>query len=215
MTTKIQTSLHGQRIGLDVDNRLLVKDETNNQHVVVADPTNEAVVVSKTGLTMEAHSFGPLKKLVFTFADMEVTMADEAGVVAYGGQKLVDLPAGYVYFQGASMDLDLTLSAAGIDADWNGDIAVGTVTASNNATLATTEQNIIPTTATPQAVASATTGDAVSTATEHAIVDGSSTAVDIYLNILVDDVDHDVTTTPTNIIVNGTLTIIYLDLGDN
>ena len=94
-------------------------------------------------------------------------------------------------------------------------MGLGTVTATSDATLATTEQNLIPTTATPQASASATTANAQSTATESgAIFDGTTTPVDVYLNLLVDDADHDVTGTATNIIVNGTITLYYANLGD-
>lgn len=176
---------------------------------------NYGVAASVTGLSVQESGAGNFHTTKFTFTNMAVALADEAGVVAYKGTKLYDFPQGYIYFQGAVLDGALTLSAAGVNADWDGDVGVGTVTASNNATLATTEQNIIPTTATPQASSSATTCDAVSTGTEHAIVDGTTTALDLYLNFLVDDADHDVTSTPTNLIVNGTLTVHWLFLGDN
>jgi type II secretory pathway component GspD/PulD (secretin) len=142
-------------------------------------------------------------------------LADEAGVVAYGGLKIYDFPQGYIYMQSAVADLAITKSSAGVNDDWDGDIGLGTVTASNNATLAATEQNIISTTATPQAAAGATTGDGVSTATEHAILDGTSAAVDLFVNLLVDDADHDVTSTPCNLILNGTITVNWLFMGDN
>ena len=87
------------------------------------------------------------------------------------------------------------------------------MTASNNATLATTEQNIIPTTATPQAVSGATTAKGVAT-TASQLLDGTSTAVDLYVNFLVDDADHDVTTTPCNLILNGTVSVYWLNAGD-
>ena len=47
------------------------------------------------------------------------------------------------------------------------------------------------------------------------IFDGTVTPKDAYINILVDDADHDVTTTPCNLILNGTLTINWLFMGDN
>lgn len=156
------------------------------------------------------------KKLTITFDNVHVALADNAGVVAYGSLKILDLPEGYVLFEGASMDLALTKSSAGVNDDWDGDIAVGTVAANNGATLATTEQDLIPTTATPQAVAGVTTGDGVSTATEgQEIHDGHATPIDVYLNVLVDDTDHNVGVTPCDIIVNGTLTFVYTDMGNN
>jgi len=170
--------------------------------------------VAGTGVSSREYGIGAIRKTVFTFTDAEVTMADEAGVVAYGGLKIYDMPAGAILFFGATADLDVTLTAAGINADWDGDFGIGTVTASNNATLATTEQNILPTTATPQASGSATTANGQSTATENAVIDGTSTAVDVYVNFLVDDADHDITSTPTNLVLNGTVTILWVNLGD-
>lgn len=170
--------------------------------------------VAGTGVSSTEYGIGAIRKTVFTFTNAQVTMVDEAGVVAYGGLKIYDMPAGAIMFHGCVSDLDLTLTAAGINADWDGDFGIGTVTASNNNSLATTEQNILPTTATPQASGSATTANGQSTATENAVVDGTSTAVDVYFNILVDDADHDITTTPTNIILNGTITLFWTNLGD-
>lgn len=168
-----------------------------------------------TGVTAQEAGGPAVHRTVLTLVNTPVVLADEAGVVAYGGLKIYDFPAGAILFLGAVADLDLTKSSAGVNADWDGDIGLGTVTASNNATLSSTEQNLIPTTATPQAVAGVTTGDCLSTNTEAAkVIDGTATAVDAYLNILVDDTDHDVTTTPCNIIVNGTITLSWCNLGD-
>jgi len=157
-----------------------------------------------------------LYRTVFTLTDLPIALVDEAGVVAYGSQKLIDFPEGVIVFQGASADLDITKSSAGVIDTWDGDIGVGTAAASNNATLTATEDNVLPSTATPQAVAGATTGDMVCTAAEvGVVVDGTSTAADLYLNVLVDDADHDVTTTPCNLIFNGTITVLWSWAGDN
>ena len=157
------------------------------------------------------------RKVTITLTNAAVVLADNAGVTAYGSLKVLDLPAGLILFHGAVMDLAVTLSAAGVNADWDGDVGLGTVAADNGATpLAGTEQDFVPNTATPQAVAGVTTADAKSTATEVGdLFDGTGTAIDVYLNFLVDDADHDVTTTPTNLVINGTITFTYTNLGDN
>lgn len=36
----------------------------------------------------------------------------------------------------------------------------------------------------------------------------------MYLNLLVDDADQDATTTPTDLIINGTLTLVWSLIGD-
>lgn len=168
-----------------------------------------------TGVTAAETGFGRYKTTILTFVNTPVPLSDEAGVVAYGGLKVYDFPQGYIYIQSAVADLAITKSSAGVNDNWDGDIGVGTVTATNDGTLASTEQNIIPTTSTPQAVAGATTGDCVSTATEHAIHDGTTTAVDLFVNLLVDDADHNVAGTPCNLILNGTLAINWIFMGDN
>ena len=167
-----------------------------------------------TGVT--AHEVASAARQVeIVLEDVEIEMVDEAGVVAFGGLKIYDLPQGQILFLGAVADLAMTKSSAGVTATWDGDFGLGTVTASNNGTLATTEQNFIPTTATPQAVAGVTTAKGASTSTEAAKVLDGSTALDVFLNFLVDDADHDVTTTPCNLIANGTIKFSYMLLGDN
>lgn len=172
-----------------------------------------AGAVAGTGVTLERDALaGVVHQTVIKFTNAAVALADEAGVVAYGGLKVYDFPAGNILVLGAVLDVDLTKSSAGVNANFDGDVGVGTVTASNNATLASTEQDIIPTTSTPQASSGATTANAVSTAV--AVLDGTATAKDVYVNLLVDDADHDVTGTACNLILNGTLTLTWVNLGD-
>jgi hypothetical protein len=168
-----------------------------------------------TGMTVEHLGLGPQRHTRITFDDVAIALVDEAGVVAYKGTKIFDFPAGYIKFDGAVADLALTKSSAGVNADWDGDFSLGTVTASNNATLSSTEQNLLPSTPTPQAVSGATTAKGVSTATETVLFDGHTTPIDMYLNFLVDDADHNVAGTPCNLIVNGTINFLWKNLGDN
>jgi hypothetical protein len=168
-----------------------------------------------TGLTVTHDGAGAYRKTVLHFKDVAFAMTDVASTVAYSGKKIYDLPDGAILFLGAHANLALTKSSAGINDDWDGDFGLGTVTASNNATLSSTEQDLIPTTATPQAAGGATTAKGVSTGTEALkILDGTGTAKDVYLNFLVDDGDQDVTTTPANLIVNGTVELFWINLGD-
>ena len=167
------------------------------------------------GATLAEYGDGVTHKTVLTLTDVAVVLTDAAAVVAYGGTKVYTFPEGYLYTISAVSDIAVTKSSAGVDADWAGDFGFGSVTASSNTTLATTEQNILPTTATPAATAGVTTSNGVSTATEHAILDGHTTAIDLFLNYLVDDADQDVTTTPCNLILNGTITVLWTSMGDN
>ncbi len=173
----------------------------------------EATVPSVTGLTAESFGADSYRRIRLTFEDVAIALTDEAGVVAYGGLKVIDMPEGAYVIHGAVAGLALTKSSTGVNADWDGDFSLGTVTASNNASLSSTEQNIIPTTATPQAVSGATTAKGVSTGSVY--LDGTGTPSDIYLNFLVDDADHNVGGTACNIIVNGTVDFIYSYLGNH
>lgn len=163
------------------------------------------------GVKVEASQVG-YTKTVLRFEDTPIPLVDEAGVVAYGSLKVFDLPVGLILVASAVADLAVTKSSAGVIAAFDGDFGVGSAAAGNNNALAGTEQNIIPTTATPQAVAGATTAKGISTAALQ--LDGTAGAVDVFLNFLVDDADHDVTTTPCNLILNGTLTLIWAIAGD-
>jgi len=163
-----------------------------------------------TGVSV-TNSYG-FQKSIIKFVNTPIVMADEAGVVAYGGLKIFDFPAGSLVIQGATADIAVTKSSAGIIATFDGDFALGTAAAANDATLTSTEANIIPSTATPQAVSGATTAKGRSTAA--LLLDGTTTAADLYINFLVDDADHDVTTTPANLILNGTVTVLWANMGD-
>lgn len=171
--------------------------------------------VSGTGVTAEEFGDGNYRRTRLTFVDTPVVLADNAGVVAYGGLKVFTFPEGRIQFQWAACNIAVTKSSAGVNADWDGDFGVGRVTASNNNSLSSTEQDMIPTTPTPQAVAGATTARGMATATEASqSFDGTSTAIPVFVNFLVDDTDHNVNGTACNLILNGYLDIWWLFGGD-
>jgi len=167
-----------------------------------------------TGVTASAVG-STVRTTKLAFLNTPLPLLDAVGVVAHTGLKVFDFPAGAIQFMGATIDLVLTKTSAGVNNDWDGDVSLGTVVASNNATLATTEQDLVPTTATPQAAAGVATAKAFSTSTEGAkVFNGTATAIDVFLNVLVDDADHNVTGTPCNLIANGSITLVWGNLGD-
>lgn len=166
-------------------------------------------VAKGTGVSAAA-SPGTVQK-VLTFKNTPVALVDHASTVAFGSVKFWTFEAGQINIVGAVANLVLTKSSAGVNATWNGDFGIGSVAADNTATLSSTEQNVIPTTSTPAAVAGVSS--AKGKLLTAALLDGSVTPVDLYVNLLVDDGDQDVTTTPCNLILNGTVTITYANLG--
>lgn len=199
----ILTSIHGSRIGLSQDNELLIQTSNGSSEVVYRPSDLSGVVINTvTGLTGKTGKISA-DTLVLTFANVAVTLADEAGVVAYGGVKIADLPATSGHFGvSAVVDLVITKSSAGVNNDWDGDISIGTVTASNNATLTGTEANILASNSTPQAVSGVCTL-LVGNNTQSLLT--AQTAQGVFLNLIVDDTDHNVAGTACNLILNGTV----------
>lgn len=152
-----------------------------------------------------------LVQQVLTFKNTPVVLVDHASTVAFGSLKFWTFQKGQINIVGCVANLAITKTSAGVNATWNGDFGVGSVAADNTATLSSTEQNVIPTTSTPAAVAGVSSAKGKQLVAT--LLDGSVTAVDLYLNALVDDADQDVTTTPCNLIFNGTITLTYENLG--
>lgn len=123
-------------------------------------------VGDKNGSTVFAAETpgGKIVHTRLTLDDHTVALTDNAGVVAYLGTKLYDFPAGGVNILSAIANLAITKSSAGVNADWDGDFALGTATANSAALLTGTQQDILPSTATPQAVSGATTATGMSAA---------------------------------------------------
>lgn len=172
--------------------------------------------VAGAGVTLGSEAGdGLYHQTTITLTDVEIALTDEAGVIAYGGLKIYDLPVGAIVVQAAVSDLDVTKSSAGVNLDWDGDFSLGTVTAGNDADLTGKEVDILAKTATPQAAAGATTANGG--AATNGYLDGTTTAgaaADVYLNVLVDDADHDVTSTPCSLIFNGTIKLTWFVAGD-
>lgn len=104
-------------------------------------------------------------------------------------------------------------TTTGIVAAWDGDFGLGTTIADNTAALESTEQDIIASTATPQAVAGATTAKGFSTVIQAAALNGLSSAKEVYLNFLIDDADHNIGADASKLVVNGTITLTWINLG--
>lgn len=162
------------------------------------------------------------RQTVLEFKDCIVALSDDAGTKAWCGPKILTLADGLVVYNGAVINLTALSSTypaiTGLVAAWDGDVALGSAAAINagDATPDGTEVDLIALTSTTQAVAGLATVKGISTTTEAPKTkDGTATAFDVYLTIVVDDADQDVTTTPTNLILNGTVTINWTYLGDN
>ena len=177
-------------------------------------------VGAKNGATVSVveQGDGVVHKTIITCTATPVTITDDAGVAQYGGTgKLYDFPEGLIATIGAVIDGAITLGTTGtITTTWAGGVSLGTATATTGATLVSTEADILPEVDVAAATASVATVDAVSVAavlTESAgrVLDGTTTAKDLFLNLVVDDEATHTSGTGT---FTGTVTIVWLNLGD-
>lgn len=167
----------------------------------------------KSGLKAVTTGGGGSYKTVFTLTAMEITVTD---ALAYASQKLFDFAAGKVRMKGGTASLAfavLTARASTINDSAAMDWSIGTVAASS-ITLATTMVDVIAKQdkTLDGAVAAYTTAQAadVAAAATH---DGTTTPIDIYLNIgfpTNTEIDADGT-----LAVTGTITVLYELWGDN
>jgi len=162
-------------------------------------------------VTVAEYGDGVFHQTVFTLAAVPVTMRDtEQG----GGVKIYDFPVGRIFRMGATGTIAVTTTSvladtlnAGSTCNWG----VGSTTQAN-ATLATTEQDFVNVTAfTSSATVDVAGADATGVgASVLASLDGTSAAVDAYLNLAVagaTDIDADATVT-----VSGTVKITWVNL---
>lgn len=152
----------------------------------------------------------PPHKTILTLTAQSITMTDAASAGCHGSQKLYDFPAGNIVFLGAITDLAIAAGSGGIGDTAAvigslGTAAVGT----DNGTLTSTEANIVPSTA---ATLTAGVGSIKGESTTLTAFDGTATAIDAYLNLAVPDAGSSASDTIT---VTGTVTLFWINLGDN
>lgn len=184
-----------------------------------AEPLTTAGNGAENGSTVSAVEAGDgvWHRTTLTCTATPITISDDAGQAQYGGVKVYDFPAGLINIQGAVIDGALTAGVTGtiIDA-WTGGVALGTVTATTGTTLTSTEANIMPEVDIAAATAKVGACDAVSVATALTEsgarwLDGTTTAIDMFLNFVIDD---DASHTAGTATFTGTVTFLWANLGD-
>lgn len=179
--------------------------------------TEDGIGAAVAGVTAVEHGGGSLHKTVLTLSAFSLgTLGDQAGQGQYGGAKVYDFPEGLICFFGATIDGSITLGAPAIDT-WDGDIGLGVEAPTDHQDASNKAGLLLPTVSTTQAVAKVANVDAGSVATALTESgarwqDGTTTAKDLFLNLLVDDnAAHDNTITTA---FTGTITFLWANLGD-
>lgn len=174
---------------------------------------------TKNGATLEVveRGTGLIHQTVLTCTATTITISDDAGVAQYGGVKVYDLPLGAIMTHGAVVSGILTAGVTGTIIDnWDGDVALGTATATTGATLTGTEADIMPSVAVSAGAADklgVVSAVSVATAlTESGArwFDGTGTAKDVFLNFVIDD---DATHTAGTATFTGVITLTWANLG--
>ena len=194
-------------------------NKTLTSPVISAAPTTSAGNGAKNGVTVTAVEYGDgvLHQTVLTLTATPITIADDADTAQYGGVKIYDFPAGCIVILGAVVDGSATLGVTGTFINtWAGGVGLGTATATTGTTLTGTEADIMPEVDVAAATAKVAAIDSLSVATALTEsgarwFDGTSTAKDLYLNLVIDD---DASHTAGTGAITGTVTITWLNLGD-
>lgn len=166
-------------------------------------------VASGTGVSA-IQGVGLTQVVTFPISALNVVMTDATTAGSHGSQKIFTFPEGNVMVLGAVTDLTIARVGTGLTATSAVVSSLGSVTVSTaDATLTSTEADIVPSTASTLAAGEGVTKGA-STAT--AVLNGTTTPAEVYLNFATPDAGSTATDALT---VNGTVTISYLVLGDN
>ena len=163
-----------------------------------------------TGVTAAEYGDGVIHQTVLTLSSVAITMTDAGAAGSHGSKKVYDFPAGLIHILGATTNLT-TLAGSGGIGDTGalvgslGSVAVAT----DNATLTSTEANVVPST---DGTLVGGAGTLKGKSTADAVLDGTGTAIDLLLNLAVPDADSSADDTVT---VSGTITITWVSHGDN
>lgn len=165
-------------------------------------------VVSGTGVTA-VQGITAIQTVTLPLVNAPVATVDATTNGAQGSVKVYTFPAGVITILGASTNLTIAKVGAGITATAAVVGSVGTVAAAVDGTLTGTEANIIPSTA---STLTAGAGVTKGVSTGAVTLDGTQTNVPVWLNFIVPDAGS---TANDSLTVNGTITITYVNNGDN
>lgn len=178
-------------------------------------PLTTTEIGAKNGSAVAATEQGSavLHRTKLTLTDLAITTTDADTNGAHGSHKLYDFPEGHIHILSVHADLAVESTGAtdGIATTATYDIGIGsTATATGDAALSTTEQNILTKQEGNLSSGEATIGAATASGV---VLDGSATPADLYLNVAIEADDHD--TEDGELTFNGTVTVLWTKLGDD
>ncbi len=161
------------------------------------------------GVIADESGSGGLQFTTLRFTRIPVTVGNTTGA-SFGSLKIYDFSLGQIRLHGGRANLTFNWAGQDIAAGGSGDFSLGT-TATADASLATTEVDIMPSTAMldPFVAGIGTGRGNLVVATSF---DGTGTAKDMFLNIIIDDAD--VADAASDIVlVSGTIIVEWANYG--
>ena len=209
---RVKTLEDNAAVGVDLTGLTATAADLNT----ISSAGNAAAIgaVAGTGVDCTIARYGKFFTLDFTFTDVAVTWTDAAGSGASGSIKIFDFVQGAIQTLGSRSNLTL---ASDTTMDVAGDLAlvyaVGSAAANaGDAALTGTEVDYVPISGTITFSGNAATSATLLKAAGAAVVDGTGTASDMYLNFSGSAATSDANGVLT---VNGTLTVVGIFLGDD
>lgn len=163
----------------------------------------------------QAEQAGLINKTTITLTDLLISIAVVTTAAGVGGTQVYTFPQGRILHFGTMAALALSVETEDdfTNGTPEGDMGVGTLAPANDDALGTDSTDDDFATATAFVMASHIDPSIQCPSEAVQQKDGTSTAIPMFVNALVDaaDIDDGVT---TNVKVNGTITFYWLNLGD-
>lgn len=198
-----------------------MNDATYRTDYLNTTSRNIGAVASVSAPYVQATEFGDevTHQTLFSFAGLPVVTGNTSGA-SFGSKQIYDFPAGRIFVVSnlAYFNRITFNTADGVNGDiaggGSGDYSMGT-TATADATLDSTDVNLLPSSAMLDpfvaGVGSSNAGSALAAA---AVFDGTTTPIDMFLNVIVDDADVSDLAAGDNIYFTGWVRTTWLWLGD-
>lgn len=186
-----------------------------------ATSRNVGAVAATSSAYVTANEYGDhlVHQTLFSYAGLPVVTGNTTGA-SFGSRQIYDFPAGRIAIVSnlAYFNLITFNTAAGSDGDiagaGSGDYGMGT-TATADATIATTDVDLLPSTAMLDPfVAGVGRSNVGSALAAMAQFDGTTTAVDMFLNVIIDDADVADAAASDSVFFTGWSRCTWLWLGD-
>lgn len=186
-----------------------------------ATSNNIGAVASASSATVVPNEYGDslIHQTLLSYAALPVTTGNTTGA-SFGSKQVYTLPQGRIFVVSnlAYFNQITFNTAAGVDGDiaggGSGDYSMGS-TATADATLSSTDVDLLPSTAMLDpfvaGVGRSNVGSALAAA---AAFDGTTTALSLYLNAIIDDADVADGAASDNVYFTGWSRLTWIFLGD-